>query len=80
MENARKTLGKGIKYAGSAGQCLEGAEFAILAMPWDELKDLKPEDFIRTMKSPRLLDCWRVFDRSEFGKKLEYFAIGLSPT
>ena len=79
MENARKTLGKGIKYAGSAGQCLKGAEFAILAMPWDELKDLKPEDFIRTMKSPQLLDCWRVFDRSEFGKKLEYFAIGLSP-
>ena len=79
MGNARKALGKRVKYAGSAGQCLEDAEFAILAMPWDELKSLKPEDFTRVMKSPRLLDCWRVFDRSEFGKKLEYFAIGLSP-
>jgi len=80
MGNARKTLGKGVVYAGSAGACLEGAEFAILATPWDELKSLKPEDFIKVMKRPRLLDCWRVFDRSEFGKKLEYFAIGLSPT
>jgi len=80
MENARGALGEGVKYASSVGQCLEGAEFAILAVPWDEFKNLKPEDFIRTMKSPRLLDCWRVFGRSEFGKKLEYFAIGLSPT
>jgi len=80
MGNARKALGKRVEYAGSARQCLEGAEFAILAMPWDEFKTLKPEDFTRVMKSPRLLDCWRVFDRSEFGKKLEYLAIGLSPT
>jgi hypothetical protein len=30
------------------------------------------------MKKPVLLDCWRVFDRSEFSGKLEYWAIGLS--
>ncbi|MDP6448668.1 MAG: nucleotide sugar dehydrogenase [Dehalococcoidales bacterium] len=80
MENARKVLGKSVEYAGSAGRCLEGAEFAILAMPWDEFKNLRPEDFTGAMKTPKLLDCWRVYDRLEFGKKLEYFAIGLSPT
>jgi len=80
MENAREVLGKDVKYAGSARQCLEDAEFAIVAVPWDEFKALAPQDFIQTMRSPRLLDCWKVFNRSEFSQSLEYFAIGLSPT
>ena len=29
------------------------------------------------MKKPVLLDCWRVFDHSDFSEKLEYMAIGL---
>ena len=79
MENARGVLAEGVKYAGSAKQCLEGAELAILAVPWDEFKTLAPQDFIQTMRRPRLLDCWKVFHPSEFSKSLEYFAIGLSP-
>ena len=80
MENAKGALGEGVKYANSVRQCLEGAELAIVAVPWDEFKGLKPQDFIKTMRSPRLLDCWKVLDRSEFSQRLEYFAIGLSPT
>lgn len=79
MENARKVLGeKNIRYAGSAKECLQDANFCILATPWNEFKSLKPEDFTASMKQPVLLDCWRIFDRFEFGQKIEYLAVGLS--
>jgi len=80
MEEAKKVLEKGIEYTNSVRQCLEDAELAIMAVPWDEFKGLKPQDFIETMRSPVVLDCWRVFSRSEFSQRLKYLAIGLSPT
>ena len=79
MENARRSLGeKSIRYAGSVKECLQDADFCILATPWNEFKTLKPEDFTTNMKTPRLLDCWRVFNHTEFSQKMEYFAIGLN--
>jgi UDPglucose 6-dehydrogenase len=79
LENARKILGeKGVRYISSAKECLQDADFCILATPWREFKDLKPEDFIANMKEPVLLDCWRIFDGTKFSPKMKYFAIGLS--
>jgi len=79
MENAMKILGeKSIRYANSVKECLQDTDFCILATPWKEFKSLRPEDFTATMKQPVLLDCWRIFDRFEFSRKMEYLAIGLS--
>jgi len=79
MENAGKVLGRdNIRYAASAPDCLRGAELCILATPWDEFKDLKPEDFVRNMKKPVLLDCWRLLRRPEFLTRLDYLAVGLN--
>ncbi len=78
MNNAKKVLGEGVKYANSVEECLKETEFCILATPWDEFKNLKPEDFRKSMKKPMLLDCWRIFDRAEFSRKLEYLAVGLN--
>jgi len=79
IDNARRVLGeKNIKYSDSIDECLKDAEFCILATPWNEFKNLKPEDFVKNMKKPALLDCWRIFDRSKFAQKLKYFAVGLN--
>ena len=78
MDNCKKVLSNGTFYAGSVSECLAGAEFCIVATPWDEFRDLAPEYFINNMKRPLLLDCWRIFDRAEFSRKLEYLAIGLN--
>jgi len=78
MDNSKRVLGNSARYVNSAEECLKEAEFCILATPWGEFKSLKPEDFIKNMKRPMLLDCWRIFDHSEFSKKLEYLAIGLN--
>lgn len=80
MKNAKEVLGESdVKYLNSAAECLTDTEFCILATPWEEFKKLKAKDFTNTMKKPVLLDCWRLFDRSEFSKKLEYMAIGVGP-
>ena len=78
MKNAKQILGSTARYVSSIEECLKRAEFCLVATPWDEFKSLKPEDFIRNMKRPVLLDCWRIFDRPEFSQKLEYLAIGLN--
>jgi len=79
MGNAQKVLGEeNIHYANSVAECLKDSEFCLLATPWDEFKSLKPEDFTADMKQPLLLDCWRIYDRSEFSQKMEYLAIGLN--
>lgn len=78
MENSRNILReKGISYASSAKECLKDADFCILATPWNEFKSLKPEDFIKNMKRPVLLDCWKIYDRAEFSRKMQYSTIGL---
>ncbi len=78
MENAKRILGESVKYASSIGECLQDAEFCLVATPWEQFKKLKPEDFTKKMKKPVLLDCWRIYDRAEFKSKLSYLAIGLS--
>ena len=79
MKNTRSILADKIRYANSTQECLKEAECCLLATPWGEFKNLGAEDFVKHMKEPVLLDCWRVFNGPEFSKKLKYFAIGLSP-
>jgi len=78
MENARKLLGDSVKYAGSIDECLHDAVLCIMVTPWPEFRRLKPEDFIKKMKRPALIDCWRVYDWAEFSTKLSYQAVGLN--
>jgi UDPglucose 6-dehydrogenase len=77
LENAKKTLGKKTRYAGSVEECLKGADACVLATPWKEFKSLKPEIFAENMRNPVLIDCWRVLNKPAFKNKLEYFAVGL---
>lgn len=77
MDNARKVLAmKNIGYAASPKECIMGADLCILATPWAEFKSLTPEDFITGMRQPVLLDCWRMYDRAAFEKKMKYATIG----
>ena len=80
-ENAKRVLGnKNVFYAPSVEECLKGTQLCILATPWDEFRNLKPEDFVKLMDNAMLLDCWRFFDRQKFAKKLDYLALGTNFT
>jgi UDPglucose 6-dehydrogenase len=79
MPNTRKVLGDVVEYAGNVEECLKGADCAIVVTEWDEFKKLSPEDFLRLMHTPAVVDGRRIYDPKEFRGKLPFAAIGLGP-
>jgi len=73
-----KTIFKNkIRFAVSIVECLRNADCCILVTEWDEFKRLKPEDFIKNMKQPVLVDGRRIYDPEEFGQRMKFRAVGL---
>ncbi len=70
-------FGNAITYANSPLECLSNADCCILLTEWDEFKKLKPEDFIRLMKNPIVVDARRIYNPNEFKQKVKYVGIGL---
>jgi len=77
MRNAKKIFGDRIKYAPSAVDSLKKAECALVITAWNEFKKLTPEDYIKHMATPAVVDGRRIYDPSLFSSKLKYAAIGL---
>ena len=67
-----------VEYAGSVEECLNGSECAIIVTEWDEFKNIKPEDFMRLMRNPAVVDGRRIYDPEVYSRKLKFKAIGLS--
>jgi len=76
--NARYVFGDKIEYANSSIECLEDAECCIVVTEWEEFKHLEPEDFIKHMKSPSVIDGRRIYNPQKFSRRLKFAAIGLS--
>lgn len=74
---ARSIFDDRIQYASSAVECLKGADGCILVTEWDEFKKLTPEDYLKYMKQPLLVDGRRIYNPEVFSQKLEFAAIGL---
>jgi UDPglucose 6-dehydrogenase len=74
---AKKILKNKIGYASSVSECLRKADCAILVTEWEEFRKLKPDDFIKNMRKPILVDGRRIYDPKQFSKKLRYVTIGL---
>jgi nucleotide sugar dehydrogenase len=77
IPNARKIFGETIEYANSVEECLKGSECALIVTEWSVFKNLKPEEFIRLMKIPVVVDGRRMYDAKLFSSKLRFAAIGL---
>ena len=75
-ETAEVELGDKIKYANSIEEALKDSECAFLIAEWDEFKNLKPEDFKKSMKTPNVIDGRILFDYDEFSNALPFRAIG----
>lgn len=63
--------------AGSVEECLRGAHCCILVTEWEQFKHLEPEDFIKSMSEPVVIDARRVYDAEKFVHKLHFFGVGL---
>jgi len=78
MDNAKKIFGGDVEYAGSVEECLKNSECAIIVTEWDEFKNIKPEDFMRLMRNPAVVDGRRIYDPELYSRMLKFKAIGLN--
>jgi UDPglucose 6-dehydrogenase len=77
IENFKKLTQKPITYAASAKEALKDADICIIQSDWSEFKSLKPEDFIKLMKTPLIIDGRRTFDPEVFIEHgVRYLGIG----
>jgi UDPglucose 6-dehydrogenase len=77
MSVAKTIFKKKIQYAASALACIKNADAAILVTEWNEFKKLTPNNFIRQMKQPILIDGRRIYNPQIYSKELKFKAIGL---
>ena len=75
-ETAKVEFGDKIKYTDSIEEALKDSECAFLITEWDEFKNLTPEDFKKSMKTPNVIDGRRLFDYDKFNVALPFRAIG----
>jgi len=78
VNNAKKIFESKIDYAHSANICITNADCCIIVTEWDEFKALKPEDFIKYMKKPILIDGRRIYDPTIFKGKAKFLGVGLA--
>ena len=64
-----------VKCTISIKECLEGKSVCFIATPWDEFKDLTPDDFLNAMKEPTIFDAWGLYNFSE-ENGIDYRQIG----
>ena len=76
VENAKKVFGSSVEYASSVEECLRGSECAIVVTEWEEFRRLRPEDFLRLMKEPVVVDGRRIYDAELFSSRLRFAAVG----
>ncbi len=78
IPNVQKVLGEKISYSASALECIKDADCCIIVTEWNEFKELTPDDFLRSMKNPVVVDGRRIFRPSDFANKgVAFRAIGL---
>ncbi|MFX1236370.1 MAG: UDP-glucose dehydrogenase family protein [Promethearchaeota archaeon] len=75
-EAAKKILNDTIKYSNSIEEALQDSDCALLITEWEQFKSLTPQDFIKHMKTPNLVDGRRIYDHDTFSKQLHFRTIG----
>lgn len=77
MNNAKKIFGEKVDYSSSAIECIRNAVCCIIVTEWDEFRNLSPEDFVKHMKEPNVVDGRRIYDLRRFGERIRFTAVGL---
>lgn len=75
MENAKQSLIGAVTFARTARHCARMADVLIITTPWQEYRQLKPED-LKPTKGIALLDCWRLLPMAAFQGVSDYLALG----
>ena len=78
LDRARHILGESVGLAESAEICIQKSDVVVVTTPWKEFEELTPCAF--EASGPRVvIDCWRIFDASQFAAMTDYIALGVGP-
>ena len=65
IENARKRF-PSMTYAQTVQECVSGSDLVLHLTEWREYRDLKPEELLLLVKSPRIIDGRNALDRDRW--------------
>lgn len=80
MDNVKKIYGDKLVYCNNPIDAIKDSDAVIIATAWREYRRLKPEDYLRLMRNPVVIDGRRIYDnyRDFVEKGVKFYAIGLS--
>lgn len=76
-DNFKKIYPTEIKYVNSPEEALKDANVCFIFTEWNEIKNVKPEEYKKMMKTPLVYDGRNIYDLKEMKKAgVEYYSIG----
>jgi UDPglucose 6-dehydrogenase len=63
LENAKRVLGSGVRYATSMEECAGAAGVLTVATAWNEFRSLRPSHLLA---DATVIDCWRILPQELF--------------
>lgn len=68
-----------ILYTNTAQEALEDADVCFIFTEWEEIKNVKPQEYKTLMKIPLVYDGRNIYNLKEMkDNKIEYYSIGRS--
>ena len=74
-ENYKKIYPNEIKYVDTPQKALKDADVCFIFTEWNEIKNVKPEEYKKLMKNPVVYDGRNIYKLEDM-KGIEYFSIG----
>lgn len=79
MENSKKIYPTEILYTNTAQEALEDADVCFIFTEWEEIKNVKPQEYKTLMTIPLVYDGRNIYNLKEMkDNKIEYYSIGRS--
>ncbi len=75
VENYKKKYPTEIEYTSTPQQALQDADMCFIFTEWDEIQNVRPEEYGNLMKTPYIFDGRNIYTLEEM-KELNYYSIG----
>ena len=76
-ENYKKIYPKEIKYTKTPQDALKDADICFIFTEWQQIKDVKPEEYKKIMKTPLVYDGRNIYSVEEMKEnEVEYYSVG----
>lgn len=77
INNYKKKYPTEIEYVNSPEEALKNADICFIFTEWDEIKNVKPEEYAKYMKNALVYDGRNIYDISEMENAgVEYYSVG----